>query len=297
MMKNKPVQLGKGMAALLGAEHLSQNDFKVTEKVKNESQDLNPLLVPLNKIVANKDQPRKIFKEKDLLELAESIKENGIIQPVLVTEVDGHFELIAGERRFRAAKLAGLDRIPVLIKRVTKKDSLVMAIIENVQRSELNCVEEALAYYQLMNEFKLTQEEVAKKVGKDRSTVANFLRLLKLPKDVILLLQKELISFGHAKVLLSLTDDILIKRMANEASINNISVRELEELIKKSKKSKMAKDTLPTNTERFKNVKNKLEQRTGFHFDVKTSKKGAGSILIKFNNEAEFNDIYTYLLK
>ena len=296
-MKNKPVQLGKGMAALLGAEHLSQNDFKVTEKIKNESLDLNPLLVPLNKIVANKDQPRKIFKEKDLLELAESIKENGIIQPVLVSEVDGHFELIAGERRFRAAKLAGLDRIPVLIKRVTKKDSFVMAIIENVQRSELNCVEEALAYYQLMNEFKLTQEEVAKKVGKDRSTVANFLRLLKLPKDVIMLLQKELISFGHAKVLLSLTDDVLIKRLANEAAINNISVRELEELVKKSKSVKAKKDTAPLNLEKYQALRNKLEQKTGFHFDVKASKKGAGSIMIKFSNEAEFNDIYSYLLK
>src|SRR5690606_25917532 len=137
---------------------------------------------------------------------------------------------------YRASRLAGLTKIPVIVKRATKKDILVMSIIENVQRSDLNCVEEALAYYQLMNEFELTQEEVAKKIGKERSTIANFLRILKLPKDVIVQIQKELLSFGHAKILAAVSDDETVKRLANEVIAKNLSVRELEELSKKNKK-------------------------------------------------------------
>jgi len=256
------------------------------------------MLVDVDKVVANKGQPRKIFKEKELLELAESIKENGVIQPLLVVEKDGMFEIIAGERRYRATKLAGLTKVPVIVKRATKKDVLVMSIIENVQRSDLNCVEEALAYFQLMNEFELTQEEVAKKIGKERSTIANFLRILKLPKDVIVSLQKDLLSFGHAKVLVSLNDDEITKRLANEVITKGLSVRELEELAKKSKKP--TKKSAAQNkfiAEQYTQLRNKLEQKTGYHFDVKPKKNGGGEIAIKFSNEAEFNDIFSYLMK
>lgn len=305
MQKNKQ-QLGKGMAALLGnspsayvtTEKEAQAapiEPKVRTEIKIETQ---PMLVDLEKIVVNKGQPRKIFKEKDLLELSESIKENGIIQPLVVVEKEGKFEIVAGERRFRASKLAGLEKVPVIVKRATKKDILVMSIIENVQRSDLNCVEEALAYYQLMNEFELTQEEVAKKIGKERSTIANFLRILKLPKDVIVQLQKEMLSFGHAKILVSLNDDEIIKRFANEVIANNLSVRELEELAKKNKKDK--KKSIDDNkfiVEQYQTLKTKLENKTGYHFDVKAKKGGAGEIVIKFSNEAEFNDIFSYLMK
>lgn len=308
MQKNKP-QLGKGMAALLGnnpsayvnapIEPEAKTAAPIEPKVKTEIKiETQPLLVDLDKIVVNKGQPRKIFKEKDLIELSESIKENGVIQPITVVEKDGMFEIVAGERRYRASKLAGLEKIPVIVKRATKKDILVMSIIENVQRSDLNCVEEALAYYQLMNEFELTQEEVAKKIGKERSTIANFLRVLKLPKDVIVQLQKEMLSFGHAKILVSLSDDEIIKRLANEVIAKNLSVRELEELAKKNKKDK--KNSASDNkfiVEQYQTLKNKLENKTGYHFDVKAKKGGAGEIVIKFSNEAEFNDIFTYLMK
>jgi len=309
MQKNQKIQLGKGMAALLGntptgfSSTLSGEapvaPMIPTQEIKKEIQiETQPLLVDLEKITANKSQPRKIFKEKDLLELAESIKENGVIQPIVVVEKEGMFEIVAGERRFRASKLAGLSKIPVLVKRATKKDILVMSIIENVQRSDLNCVEEALAYFQLMNEFELTQEEVAKKIGKERSTIANFLRILKLPKEVIVSLQKELLSFGHAKILVSLNDDELTKRLANEVITKNLSVRELEELAKNSKKSfKKATDENKFLVEQFGQLKTKLEQKTGYHFDVKSKKNGAGEIIIKFSNEAEFNDIFSYLMK
>jgi ParB family chromosome partitioning protein len=300
MQKNK-IQLGKGMAALLGNNPGSYTDAPASaapiEPKKEVKVETQPMLVDVDKIVANKAQPRKIFKEKDLLELSESIKENGVIQPLIVVEKEGVFEIIAGERRFRASKLAGLTKVPVVVKRATKKDILVMSIIENVQRSDLNCVEEALAYFQLMNEFELTQEEVAKKIGKERSTIANFLRVLKLPKDVIVSLQKDLLSFGHAKVLASISDDEIIKRLSNEVISKNLSVRELEELAKKSKKATKKVDSNKFIAEQYTVLRNKLEQKTGYHFDVKPKKNGAGEITIKFSNEAEFNDIFSYLMK
>ncbi len=310
MQKNKP-QLGRGMAALLGnnpgaytepeefSAPIGPNSSKPSApKNQQVAVETQPMLVDVEKVVANKAQPRKIFKEKELLELAESIKENGVIQPILVVEKEGMFEIVAGERRYRATKLAGLSKIPVIVKRATKKDVLVMSIIENVQRSDLNCVEEALAYFQLMNEFELTQEEVAKKIGKERSTVANFLRILKLPKDVIVSLQKDYLSFGHAKILVGVNDDETVKRLANDVIANGLSVRELEELAKKTKKG--ANKNGGENkflTEQYTQLKNKLEQKTGYHFDVKAKKNGAGAITIKFSNEAEFNDIFSYLMK
>lgn len=301
-MQKKPIQLGKGMAALLGNTPGYKDEpaapIEPTQAKKEIQIETQPMLVDVDKIVANKGQPRKIFKEKDLLELSESIKENGVIQPLIVHEKDGMFEIVAGERRYRASKLAGLTKVPVVVKRATKKDVLVMSIIENVQRSDLNCVEEALAYFQLMNEFELTQEEVAKKIGKERSTIANFLRILKLPKDVIVSLQKELLSFGHAKVLVSLNDDELTKRLANEVIAKNLSVRELEELAKNSKKKpKTGGNDNKFMAEQYNVLRNKLEQKTGYHFDVKAKKNGAGEILIKFSNEAEFNAIFSYLMK
>ncbi|MCE3013855.1 MAG: ParB/RepB/Spo0J family partition protein, partial [Proteobacteria bacterium] len=194
--------------------------------------------------------------------------------------------------------LAGLERVPVVIKRATKKEHMVMSIIENVQRADLNCIEEALAYFQLMNEFGLTQEEVAKKVGKERSTVANFLRVLKLPKDIIMMLNKELLSFGHAKVLAAVGDDETAKRLANEAVSKNLSVRELEELTKASAKKKTkSKDAAGVVLEHYTQLRDRLEKKTGFHFALKAKKNGAGQITIKFSNEAEFNDIFGYLMK
>lgn len=287
--------LGRGMGALLGGNSVLDN----TESQKSgsiEPKSGTPILIPIEKIKANKDQPRKIFKDKDIIELSASIKENGVIQPITVSEDgSGNFIIIAGERRFRASKLAGLESVPALIKKATKKDTLVMAIIENVQRSDLNCVEEALAYYQLMNEFNLTQEEVAKKIGKERSTIANFLRILKLPREVIQHLQKEDLSFGHAKVLAAVKDDELSKRYAREAVSENMSVRELEKLIKLKRKTTKVKESNKFFDEKIDSLKQKLETKTGYHFDLKNKTNGSGLISIKYSNEAEFNDIFEFL--
>lgn len=287
-------QLGKGMAALLKSSN-PKVDFSDEKKAKTNSQNTN--MVDIQNIIPNKDQPRRIFKEEDLKELAASIKENGVIQPILATELDsGKLEIIAGERRYRASKMIGLEKMPVIIKKVTKKDSMVMAIIENIQRSDLNCVEEALAYYQLMSEFSLTQEEVAKKLGKERSSIANYLRLLKLPKDVLNFLQKEKLTMGHAKVLASIKDEERLKSLANAAVDDSLSVRDLEKLVKK-KSSPVKKAKKVDVSKEYETLKNKLERETGFHMKIKAKKNGAGELAIKFTNTKEFNTIYEYFMK
>jgi len=292
------IVLGKGLASLIPTnptELLSHTLNDEKKDVKRHAAEEGPVLVAISEIITSKNQPRKIFKEKELTELAQSIKENGIIQPLIVSKAERGFELIAGERRLRAAKKAGLERVPVVIKNVTDRDKMIISIIENVQRDDLNCVEEALAYYQLMEEYKLTQEEVAKKMGKERSTVANFLRILKLPRNVVDMLQKEILSFGHAKVLAAIKEREDIERYANAAASQELSVRELELLIKKGIRSK------PVRTENRVDVETdslrvQLENRTGFHFLIKNKKNGAGEVTIKFNNEAEFNDVYKFLM-
>lgn len=302
----KKVALGKGIASLIQdtPNEILKASLNAKEEAKEQAKDKKeisvdnegPAMISIEEIKANPNQPRKIFKDKELKELSASIKENGIIQPLVVLKADKGFELIAGERRLRAAKLAGIDKVPAIIKRVTARERMVISIIENVQRSDLNCVEEALAYYQLMNEFDLTQEEVSKRLGKERSTIANFLRILKLPRDVIDMLQKELLSFGHAKVLAGEKERERCIRLANQAITEQLSVRELEKLIKK-------KDSGPKKPQekyfdaKLDQFKQKLEQRTGYHFDIKSKKRGKGEFVIKFTNEAEFNDIYEYLLK
>lgn len=296
------VKLGKGIASLIQdtpvAAQQAAIKAKLEEKPKKEMMaDGNALMIDISSIKMNSHQPRKIFKEKELEELCESIKENGIIQPVIVVKTDEGFELIAGERRLRAAKKAGLSQVPAIIKRATDREKMVMAIIENVQRSDLNCIEEALAYYQLMEEFKLTQEEVAKKIGKERSTIANFLRILKLPRVVIELIQKDLLSFGHAKVLAAVQDRDLVITIASEAAQKQLSVREIEELAKKGKTRSKSKARLTFLDDRLDQFRQKLEQNTGYHFNLKSKNNGSGAITIKFNNEAEFNDIYEFLLK
>lgn len=304
----KKIALGKGIASLiqdspnellkasLATETATASSEEKIEKKASPISSQETFMVDVKQIKPNSHQPRKIFKEKELEELSQSIKENGVIQPLIVTKADKGFELIAGERRLRASTMAGLSKVPVVIKRVTDKEKVVMSIIENVQRSDLNCVEEALAYYQLMNEYDLTQEEVAKKIGKERSSVANYLRILKLPRAVIELLQKELLSFGHAKVMASEKDREKLIRLANEAVLENWSIKDLQMAMKK--KPVIAKESNDSDkNDKMDKFRQKLEQSTGFHFDVKAKSNGSGHITIKYSNEAEFNDIYEYLLK
>jgi ParB family chromosome partitioning protein len=292
MAKKQGLALGKGAAALFG-----KTPSFATEETKEEENLEGTMLVEVSEITPNPNQPRKTFKENELQELSDSIKENGVLMPLLVTKLEKGFELIAGERRLKASKMAGLTKVPVIIKRATEKEKKIMAIIENVQRSDLNCVEEGLAYFNLIDEYKLTQEEVAKKLGKERSSIANLLRILKLPREVIDFLQKEVLTLGHAKVLASEEDRDIILRLANLVVTENLSVRELEKLLKKERRTKKPVTEDEIVDDHWESFRDNLEQKTGFHFLLNAKKTGAGQLVIKFNNAAEFNDIYDYLLK
>lgn len=297
----KKMVLGKGMAALFG-DKIQSSEFLNHESKKESNADGGSLLLPVVKIEINPAQPRKVFKEKEIEELAHSIKENGIIQPLIVSSnpEQKNYLLIAGERRYRAAKLLGLEFVPVIIKNASKKEQMVISIIENVQRSDLNCVEEALAYYQLMEEFKLTQEEVAKKIGKERSTIANFLRILKLPKEIVMMLQKEMLTFGHAKVLASLKDDGEMLRAAKLVVAKNLSVRELENISKKNGQKNSSGSIGPEKNnkedEKYFIYQQKIERKTGYQTKIKTSGTGKGIISINFNSSEEFKNIFDYLM-
>lgn len=291
------VALGRGLGALLPTQN-ERKEVKDNRPVEQKTVIMSgqPDMVDINLLVRNKNQPRKKFDEKDLKELSDSIKENGVIMPIVVRKIDDKFEIIAGERRWRASRDAGLERVPVIVKdRVTERDVKVMAIIENVQRADLNCIEEAMAYYDLMKDFNLTQEEIAKKIGKERSTIANFLRILSLPRDVQELLVKDALSFGHAKVLASIKEKEACSRYALQAAEKALSVRELEKLVKTTPQVVKEKNKSIFN-EQLDGLKEQLEKRTGFHFELKGKKNGAGEIILKYNNEAEFNDIYEFLL-
>ena len=228
MVKKKG--LGKGLGALLTDEKSSIDSDVITE-------------IKLVDIEPNKSQPRKDFDEEKLEELADSIRQNGIITPILVQEApNGYYSIIAGERRWRAAKKAGLKEIPAIIKKLDEMKLFEISLIENLQREDLNPVEEALGFEKLMSDYKLTQEEVAAKLSKSRSSVANSLRLLKLPKDVLNSLKNEKISVGHAKVLLSVAEDKIKSELCTAVIEKELSVRELEAEIKKlSKKPKKEK--------------------------------------------------------
>jgi ParB family chromosome partitioning protein len=207
----------------------------VSNQLEGQAKDrhLGISLANVEDIQANHFQPRRDFDDAALVELSQSIKVSGIIQPLVVRKnpsKDG-YELIAGERRLRAAKLAGLRQVPIVIRKSTDRETLELALVENIQRQNLNCVDEALAYFQLIQDFSLTQEEVADRVGKERATIANYLRLLRLPEEIIDDLKKQLLSFGHGKALLALDDNEMRIRARAQVLERHLSVRETEALV------------------------------------------------------------------
>ncbi len=225
--------LGKGLEALIPL----QGDVET-----RPSTSSRPNEIPIENIVPNPFQPRQAFSPQELDELAASIREKGIVQPILVRpHTGGKFEVVAGERRWRAAKLAGLSQVPALIRELSDHESLEIALVENIQREDLNPVEEAQAYNQLITQFKLTQEEMAKKVGKDRSSVANTLRLLQLPPSILEMVKKSRLSEGHARALLGISDTGAMERLAQKVVRDNLSVREVERLAQGIKPAKPVK--------------------------------------------------------
>lgn len=225
--------LGKGLGALIPGTD-------ITEEKKVEQSETT---LDINKVEPNRKQPRKQFNEDSLIELSENIKQYGIIQPLLVKERDGYYEIIAGERRWRAAKMAGLDKVPVIVKDISEREIVEISLIENIQREDLNPIEEAQAYKRLLEEFDLKQDEVAERVNKSRTAVTNSLRLLKLDERVQQMLIEDLISNGHARAILGLADKEKQYEFAQQVLDKKLSVRDVEKEIKKIQQESKEKES------------------------------------------------------
>jgi len=290
----KKKELGKGIRALLNnIEDRSEDRKDVVKKLSSHIE-----FIALNKIEINPFQPRKTFEKEQLAELADSIKTYGIIQAITVRDMgDGKFQLISGERRFRASKLAGLKEIPAFIRIADDGLMLEMALVENIQRENLNALEVAISYNRLLGEFDFTHEQLSERVGKKRATISNYVRLLKLPPEIQKALKQEEISMGHARALLGVDDIALQLRLYKDVKSKEISVRALEKLIKSYKEpsQKVGKTAESKHAEIVKMEKN-IAAKLGYKSTIKRSSSGKGSISIPFKSDDELNEIIEALL-
>lgn len=285
--------LGKGIRSLLQGIN---NDLSATEKTLLKDAGPRPTPVnriPLSDIEPNPSQPRRDFDKTALQELADSIKLHGIIQPLTVMKIQGgKYRIIAGERRYRASKLAGLKDIPVYIRETDNSQLLELALLENLQREDLNAIEIALSYRQLTDEMNYTQEQLAERMGKERSTVTNYLRLLKLPPDIQAAVRNNELSMGHARALINV--DVVDKQLFiyNEIKQKGLSVRQTEELVRKIYAVKQQKH-IPGST--LSPAMKKVEDELSSHFSTKVrmthSQKGTGSITFEYNSIQELNNL------
>ena len=287
---SKKFGLGKGLNALIPEDTiLSTLDTKV-EKASDIKENVS-ILIDINLIKSNEDQPRKSFDDEKILELAESIKSNGIIQPLVLKKVDDEYIIVAGERRWRAAKSIGLKEVPAIVMNLTEKQILEISLIENIQREDLNSIEEALAYKRLINDFNLTQEELSKRVGKSRVTITNTLRLLNLSEDVQQYIIEGVISEGHGRALLGITDSKVQCELAQNVIDDKLSVRELELLIRKLETSPTrAKSKAANENPYYKDVTYKLENYFGTKVNI-TNKNNKGKIEIEYYSEEDLQRI------
>ena len=235
-MATKKAGLGKGLDSLITNKVAPTKP--ATEAEKKDEKVIEEILMDIKKVEPNREQPRKNFDEDALLELSESIKQFGVLQPLLVQDKKGYYEIIAGERRWRAAKLAGLKEVPVIIKDLTEQEVVEIALIENIQRENLNPIEEAIAYKRLLTEFNLKQDEVAERVSKSRTAVTNSMRLLKLNEKVQQMVIDDMLSTGHARALLGIDDQEKQYQTAQKIFDEKLSVRETEKLVKKLQQEK-----------------------------------------------------------
>lgn len=280
--------LGKGLDTMIPP---------VKNEKKSEKGDLAKgpeTLVNITKVEPNREQPRKNFDEDALLELSESIKQYGLLQPILVQDRKDYYEIIAGERRWRAAKLAGLKQVPVIIKNLTDQEIVEISLIENIQRENLNPIEEAQAYKRLLNEFHLKQDEVAERVSKSRTAVTNSMRLLKLSDDVQRMVIDEMITTGHARALLGVEDPAEQYNLAQRIFDEKLSVREVEKIVKnmgkpvKPKKEKVVDKSMQVI---YDDISEKLKTQLGTKVNIVPKEDGSGKIEIEFYSHDELDRI------
>ena len=276
--------LGKGLDIMI-PEHISNNSISETSNVSRET------LIKINEIEPNRSQPRKKFDEESLQELADSIKKFGVIQPLILQKKDKHYEIIAGERRWRAARLAGLKEVPAIIKDYSPQEAVEIALIENIQREDLNPIEEAQTYQRLINEFNLTQEEVAERVSKSRTAVTNSMRLLKLDQRIQQMLIDDMLTSGHARALLAIEDKDKQYQLARKICDEKLSVRDTEQLVKKLLKEKSSVKKTETAVDynlMYREIENKIRNVIGTKVSIhQKNKKGVIEIEFYSNDELE----------
>lgn len=301
-MVAKKTGLGKGLDSLIPTH--SSSPKTMVKEVKEEKQQIKTVVkqeeikIKITEIEPNREQPRKKFDEDALLELAESIKQFGVIQPLIVQKRGDYYEIIAGERRWRAAKIAGLKEVPVIIKDYTSQERVEISLIENIQREDLNPIEEAHAYKRLLNEFSLKQDEVAERVSKSRTAVTNSMRLLKLDERVQQMVIDDMISTGHARALLSIEDKEVQYTVANRIFDEKLSVRETEKLMKSiqlEKTDKVKEDKNTVNSLIYKDIEEKIKAILGTKVIVDHKANNKGKIQIEYYSNEELERIVEML--
>lgn len=293
--------LGKGLDSLIPdkAVNKSATTGKKEEKSEKKVNESGERLVPINQVEPNREQPRKEFDEDALLELADSIKQYGILQPLIVQKRKDYYEIIAGERRWRAAKKAGLKEVPVIIREYTDQQVVEISLIENIQRENLNPIEEAMAFKKLLEEFNLKQDEVAERVSKSRTAVTNSMRLLKLSEKVQQMIVDEMITTGHARALLALDDEEQQYILANKIFDEKLSVRETEKLVKalkNPKKEDTTKEVEDKNSFIYADIEDKMKSVIGTKVNIHQKKSGKGKIEIEYYSQDELERIFELIM-
>ena len=285
----KKTGLGKGLDSLIPVHNNTEKEMAVVEKVVEKKTDT---VLRITEIEPNKGQPRKNFNEDALEELADSIKQFGLIQPLVVQKRDGYYEIIAGERRWRAAKKAGLKEVPVIIRDYTDEEMMEIALIENLQREDLNPIEEAQAYKKLINDYKLKQDEIAEKVSKSRVAITNSMRLLKLSEKVQDMIVDEMISSGHGRALLALNDKKMQEELANRIFDEKLSVRETEQIVKalNNPKEKKNKEEYSDNFV-YEKIENEFKEIIGTNVSIKRKSQDKGKIEIDYYSTEDLERI------
>ena len=298
-MPIKKKGLGKGLDSLIpdNKSMKSVTSEKTVESKEDAAAKSGVQVMKINEVEPNRDQPRKNFDEDALLELSDSIKQFGVLQPLLVRKRKDYYEIIAGERRWRAAKLAGVKEVPVIEKEYTDQEILEIGLIENIQRENLNPIEEAIAYKRLLEEFNLKQDEVAERVSKSRTAVTNSMRLLKLSDKVQQMIIDDMISTGHARALLSIDDPELQYTLANKIFDEKLSVRETEKLVKEIKNPKKPKEKKPVaNSFIYQDLEEKMKSVFGTKVSIASKGKGKGKIEIEYYSDDELEHLFDMMM-
>ncbi len=292
-MAGKSKGLGKGLGALIPLDELDiKNEIDVNKEAITPDK-----MVKISKIEPRKDQPRKNFNEDRLQELSDSIKKYGVIEPIIVQEYNDHYEIVAGERRWRAAMKAGLKEVPVLIRNFTEQEIVEISLIENIQREDLNPIEEALAYKTLLEKYDLRQDQVAERVSKSRTTITNSIRLLNLCDEVQQMLINEMLTQGHARALLAITDKEQQYLIAQRVFDENLTVRDIEKIVKDltTKKKEKQNDKIE-NEFIYRDFEEKIKNSLGTKVTIKPKTNKSGKIEIEYYTENDFERIAEQLI-